>query len=106
MVLVLAHLVCSLPSFLPSFLPFFSGTQFKTQTTTALAANGAFRYLLGAVFPLFTIQMYEKLGIHWAGSVFGFLSLALLPIPFILFKFGPRLRQNSRFIPSEATEYN
>ncbi|KAI5455590.1 major facilitator superfamily domain-containing protein [Mariannaea sp. PMI_226] len=76
----------------------------ETHFITAIAANGSFRYLLGAVFPLFTIQMYEKLGVHWAGSVFAFLSLGLLPIPWILFKFGHRLRKNSRFIGSSQVE--
>ncbi|OIW32633.1 MFS general substrate transporter [Coniochaeta ligniaria NRRL 30616] len=71
---------------------------------SAIAANGSFRYLLGAVFPLFTIQMYEKLGVHWAGSVFAFLSLGLLPIPWILFKFGHELRKKSRFIASSQVE--
>ncbi|UKZ52488.1 hypothetical protein TrVGV298_006265 [Trichoderma virens] len=71
---------------------------------SAIAANGSFRYLLGAVFPLFTIQMYEKLGVHWPGSVFAFLSLGLLPIPWILFKFGHQLRKNSRFIASSQVE--
>ncbi len=78
--------------------PFVLNLWILTHCATAIAANGSFRYLLGAVFPLFTIQMYEKLGVHWAGSVFAFLSLLLLPIPFILFKFGHRLRKNSRFI--------
>ncbi|KAJ0371578.1 hypothetical protein COL26b_009563 [Colletotrichum chrysophilum] len=67
---------------------------------SALAANGILRYILGAVFPLFTIQMYEKLGVHWAGSVFAFLSLPLLPIPWLLLKYGPRLRQRSKFVTS------
>ncbi|CAK7203188.1 hypothetical protein SEUCBS139899_005919 [Sporothrix eucalyptigena] len=67
---------------------------------SALAANGCIRYLLGAVFPLFTFQMYENLGIHWAGSLFAFLSLALLPIPWILFKYGHKLRARSRFAPA------
>lgn len=71
-------------------------------SASALAANGSIRYLLGAVFPLFTIQMYENLGVHWAGSLFAFLSLALLPIPWLLFKYGRRLRKNSRFIPAAA----
>lgn len=75
-----------------------------THSEIAVAANGAVRYLLGAVFPLFVFPMYEKLGIHWAGSVFGFLSLVLLPIPWILFKFGHKLRKNSRFIPSASAE--
>ncbi|KAF5521393.1 Polyamine transporter 4 [Colletotrichum aenigma] len=67
---------------------------------SALAANGILRYILGAVFPLFTIQMYEKLGVHWAGSVFAFLSLPLLPIPWLLLKYGPSLRQRSQFVTS------
>ena len=83
------------------FSSFVLSAYLVTHAATALAANGSIRYLLGAVFPLFTIQMYEKLGIHWAGSVFGFLSLALLPIPWILFKFGPLLRKKSHFIGSE-----
>nr|XP_036586832.1 Polyamine transporter 4-like protein 3 [Colletotrichum truncatum]KAF6797389.1 Polyamine transporter 4-like protein 3 [Colletotrichum truncatum] len=44
--------------------------------------------------------MYEKLGVHWAGSVFAFLSLLLLPIPWLLFKFGPALRKRSKFATS------
>ncbi|KAF2122418.1 putative MFS polyamine transporter [Lophiotrema nucula] len=64
--------------------------------TTALAANGILRYTLGAVFPLFTIQMYENLGVHWASSVFAILSLALLPIPWVLFRYGPALRARQR----------
>ncbi|CAI0654071.1 unnamed protein product [Colletotrichum noveboracense] len=67
---------------------------------SALAANGILRYILGAVFPLFTIQMYEKLGVHWAGSVFAFLSLPLLPIPWLLLKYGPSLRHRSKFVTS------
>ncbi|KAF4783414.1 major facilitator superfamily transporter [Colletotrichum scovillei] len=58
---------------------------------SALAANGILRYILGAVFPLFTLQMYEKLGVHWAGSVFAFLSLPLIPIPWLLFKYGGKV---------------
>lgn len=64
---------------------------------SALAANGILRYTFGAVFPLFTVQMYTRLGIHWAGSVFAFLSLLLLPIPWILFKYGKALRMKSHF---------
>ena len=64
---------------------------------SALAANGVARYGLGAAFPLFTFQMYEnlgsvlmmswtpadrqqryeKLGIDWATSLLGFISIAV-----------------------------
>ena len=59
---------------------------------SALAANGLLRYSFGAAFPMFTLQMYEKLGIGWATSLLAFIGVALLPIPFVLYKFGPALR--------------
>lgn len=68
---------------------------------SALAANGILRYTFGAVFPLFTVQMYTRLGVHWAGSIFAFLSLLLLPIPWILFKYGKALRAKSHFETSQ-----
>ncbi|OLN83351.1 Polyamine transporter 4-like protein 3 [Colletotrichum chlorophyti] len=63
-----------------------------------IRANGILRYTFGAVFPLFTVDMYEDLGVHWAGSVFAFLSLLLMPIPWLLLKYGSRLRQRSKFV--------
>ncbi|KAK3678914.1 hypothetical protein LTR78_001367 [Recurvomyces mirabilis] len=64
---------------------------------SAMAANGLARYGLGAAFPLFAFQMYQRLGIGWATSLLGFISLGLLPIPFVFFKFGPTIRAKSRY---------
>ncbi|KAK5734895.1 hypothetical protein LTR17_008528 [Elasticomyces elasticus] len=62
---------------------------------SAVAANGLLRY--GMVFPLFTFQMYERLGIAWATSLLAFISLAMVMIPFVFFKFGPRIRAKSQY---------
>ena len=64
---------------------------------SAVAANGLLRYTFGAVFPLFTLPMYSKLGIAWAGSLLGFISLLLLPIPWVLYRWGPYLRSRSSY---------
>lgn len=64
---------------------------------SAVAANGMLRYAFGAAFPMFTIQMYEKLGIAWASSLLAFIGVGMLPIPFVLYKFGPSLRARSSF---------
>lgn len=60
---------------------------------SALAANTLLRSLFGAAFPLFTPDMYQALGIHWASSIPAFLSLACVPFPFIFYKYGARIRQ-------------
>lgn len=64
---------------------------------SASGANSLTRYTLSAAFPLFTLQMYEGLGIAWAGSLLGFCTLVMLPIPWVLFYFGDMLRARSRY---------
>ncbi|KAF9766723.1 hypothetical protein IL306_000831, partial [Fusarium sp. DS 682] len=62
---------------------------------SASAANSLARYGFAGVFPLFTIQMYQRLGIDWASSLLGFIALALLPVPWVLFKYGSRIRDKT-----------
>ncbi|KAH8427775.1 MFS transporter [Aspergillus melleus] len=69
---------------------------------SAVAANGILRFLLGAVFPLFTLQMYQDLGVHWAGSIFAFVSVAMIPVPWIFFWKGRELRRRSFY---ETVDY-
>ena len=64
---------------------------------SAWSANTMLRYIIGAAFPLFTIQMYEGLEIPWATSLLGFLSLTFVPIPFAFYKWGPRIRASSKY---------
>jgi len=67
---------------------------------SAIAANTLLRSLFGAGFPLFATQMFRKLGVNWAGSLLGFLAVAFLPIPFLFYRYGERLRRNSKFAPT------
>ncbi|KAJ7722401.1 MFS general substrate transporter [Mycena metata] len=53
--------------------------------------------LAGTAFPLFTSAMYTRLGYHWASSLFGFIAVAMIPIPYVLLLLGPTLRAKSRF---------
>lgn len=64
---------------------------------SVLAANSVLRSLFGAAFPLFTNQMYSKLGIHWASSIPAFLALACLPAPFVFYKYGEAIRMKCKY---------
>lgn len=64
---------------------------------SAMAANGLLRYIMGAAFPLFTVQMYDALGVKWATLLLAFVCMAMVPIPWIFYKFGPGIRQKSRY---------
>lgn len=64
---------------------------------SVLAANSIIRCVMGAAFPLFTKQMYEGLGIHWASSIPGFLALACIPMPFFFYKYGALIRSKCKY---------
>jgi hypothetical protein len=64
---------------------------------SAMAANGLLRYTMGASFPLFTVQMYEALGVKWATLLLAFVCLVMVPIPWIFFKYGPGIRKKSAY---------
>ena len=46
---------------------------------------------------LIVCVVYENLHISWALSLFGFVTVALLPIPWMFYKFGPQLRAKSKY---------
>ncbi|BCS29783.1 MFS transporter [Aspergillus puulaauensis] len=67
---------------------------------SAFAANTMMRSLVGACFPLFTRQMFNNLGIQWAGTLLGCIAVLMIPIPALFLKYGPRLRKMSKLAPS------
>lgn len=70
---------------------------FKTYGASAIAANTFLRSTFTAIFPLFIEPMYHRLGTPWATSVFGFFATILIPIPFVLYAYGERIRTRGRF---------
>ena len=66
---------------------------------SAAAANGILRYVAGAVFPLFTVQMYRAMGVQWGTSLLGFVTVALCVLPFVFWKFGEGIRSRSAYTP-------
>ncbi|KAJ7574548.1 MFS polyamine transporter [Mycena floridula] len=68
-------------------------------SASAFAASTIVRSAVGAAFPLFTVQMYHKLGINWASTLIGLLAMLLAPMPFLFYKYGHIIRGHSEFAP-------
>jgi len=68
-------------------------------SASAIASSTVIRSAVGAGFPLFASQMYQKLGPRWASSLVGFLALLLTPVPFVLARYGAQIRAKSKFAP-------
>lgn len=65
---------------------------------SALAGNTVVRSVVGGTLPLAGTAMYTKLTPHWAGTLLGLIQVALIPIPFVFYKWGDKIRDRSPLI--------
>ncbi|KAK4703724.1 hypothetical protein P7C70_g2494, partial [Phenoliferia sp. Uapishka_3] len=56
------------------------------------------RFGASSFFPLFTQQLYTRLGVAWACSLIAFILTVFMPIPFIFFAYGPAIRARSNLM--------
>ena len=66
-----------------------TGQYAASASATFLAARCLFAVLL----PLAAPTMYARLGLGWGNSILGFISIAMIPIPFFIYRYGARLRK-------------
>lgn len=65
---------------------------------SALAGNAVLRSIAGGVLPLGGPRLYEALSPQWAGTLLGLLEVAMIPIPFVFWRYGAKIRAKSRII--------
>jgi hypothetical protein len=66
---------------------------FPQYAASAVAGITALRCLVGAVLPLAGPRMYESLGLGWRNSILGFVAVAFVPVPALLFRYGKVIRE-------------
>lgn len=65
---------------------------------SALAGNSVVRSFVGGTLPLAGPKMFTALSPQWAGTLLGLVQVALIPIPFVFYKWGDRIRARSPLI--------
>ncbi|KAG2413629.1 hypothetical protein HFD88_002818 [Aspergillus terreus] len=75
----------------------YLGESYPRYVASVFAGNTFFRSSFGGALPLAAPRMLKSLGIGWSSSTLGFISIALVPLPFILERYGKRLRSWSRY---------
>ena len=76
----------------------YLGDAYPEVAASVLAGNDFMRSSFGAGFPLFATAMYNKLGVGWASSLLGFLAIAFIPIPFLLYKVSTLASENNESV--------
>ncbi|CZR66968.1 related to multidrug resistant protein [Phialocephala subalpina] len=81
------------------YLPIILATQtylvdaYEEFSASALAASTILRSLMGALVPLAGTKMYQTMGYGWGNSLLAFITLAMLPFPWLFYTNGERLRK-------------
>lgn len=66
---------------------------YEMYAASALAANTVIRSIAGGILPIFALRMYDALGLGWGNTLLGLIAVALIPIPFLIVRFGEKLRK-------------
>jgi MFS family permease len=69
---------------------------FPIHSASALAAMNILRSLAGGLLPLAGQGLYDALGMGWGNSLLAFIALAFAPVPFLLKRYGAKLRMKDR----------
>ncbi|KAI9370274.1 major facilitator superfamily domain-containing protein [Aspergillus egyptiacus] len=71
---------------------------YEKYAASALSAASLGRNSFGAFLPLASPQLFSNLGFGWAGTLLGFVGLALSVVPMVLVWKGPAIRRRSPFM--------
>ncbi|KAF2769418.1 MFS general substrate transporter [Teratosphaeria nubilosa] len=73
---------------------------YDVYAASALAGNALLRSVMGAVMPLAGEAMYTSLGPRWAGTLLALLEAVFIPVPFLFYRYGSKIRSKSALIRS------
>ncbi|CDM30182.1 hypothetical protein DTO013E5_8553 [Penicillium roqueforti] len=71
---------------------------YERYAASALSAASLGRNTFGAFLPLASPQLFSNLGYGWAGTLLGFIGIALSVVPVVLVWKGPEIRRRSKFM--------
>lgn len=66
---------------------------YPSYAASGIAAFTVLRSVIAAFLPLCGPVLFDNLGVGWGSSILGFVGVAMIPIPIVIFKFGARLRE-------------
>lgn len=64
---------------------------------SALASITLIRYVVSGGMIEVAIPMYSKLGVHWTLTIMGAISTLMVPVPYLFYIYGTKIRGKSRY---------
>ena len=60
------------------------------------------RYMVSGTLSPASVKMYETIGPHWSLTIVAIVATIMAPVPFILHKYGYKVRARSRHAQNKA----
>ena len=84
----------------------YMADSYTIYSASAFASLSMMRSLFSATFPLFTKQLYTRLGPNYASSILAGIATIACVNPFIFLKYGKQIRQRSKFAEFSLKVYD
>jgi DHA1 family multidrug resistance protein-like MFS transporter len=72
----------------------------------ALSSITMMRYIIAGGMVMAARPMYEGIGVHWTMTLLGCVAIILVPAPYLLLRYGEKLRERSQFASSDIPKSN
>ncbi len=70
---------------------------YESYSASALASVTLIRYVAAGGMVEVAIPFYKNLGVHWTLTILGALSALLVPVPYLFYHFGTKIRGRSKY---------
>ena len=70
---------------------------YESFAASALASVTLIQYVAAGGMVEVAVPMYRRLGVHWTLTVLGAISTLLVPVPYLFFVYGEKIRGRSRY---------
>ena len=70
---------------------------YEGYSASALTSVTLIRYVAAGGMVEVAIPFYKNLGVHWTLTIMGCLSALLVPVPYVFYKYGSKLRARSKY---------
>ena len=70
---------------------------YESYSASALVSITLIRYVTAGGMVEVGIPFYENLGVHWTLTILGAISALCVPLPYLFYIYGPKIRKRSRY---------
>ncbi|MCJ1241704.1 hypothetical protein MMC14_009710 [Varicellaria rhodocarpa] len=70
---------------------------YESYAASALSSVTLIRYVAAGGMIEVGIPMYENLGVHWTLTILGAISLLMVPVPYLFYAYGTKIRARSKY---------